>query len=251
MMMELQKKEGVFLTLTYEDLAVPLSPEGRMTLRLKDFQDFMKRFRYYIRNDYANIKYYYCGEYGENTFRPHYHVAIFGVPFEYFAPYEFRKNEFASSLIQRIWFLGFNNCSILTPASISYVTKYLDKIFRFNYGENPYGDAVKPFAHMSKGIGLDWFLENKELILKKDFKLKLSDGSPVALSEYFIKKLRESMTIEERYNLMLKLKKESDERVTKELKRLKVKNIEQLERMRHQKETDRRYLAHLKKRDKI
>lgn len=58
-----------FATLTYA--------EDPWTLRKKDFQDFMKRFRGRLGDD--RVRYFACGEYGDTTFRPHYHAMFFGV----------------------------------------------------------------------------------------------------------------------------------------------------------------------------
>lgn len=71
-----------FVTLTYDSLHVPISPHGFMTLRKKDFQDYMKRLRKLHANvapDWPPIKYYAVGEYGDLNRRPHYHAIIFNV----------------------------------------------------------------------------------------------------------------------------------------------------------------------------
>lgn len=48
---------------------------GYATLYKEDMQKFLKRLRKKI----SPIKYYYCGEYGDDNGRPHYHAIIFGV----------------------------------------------------------------------------------------------------------------------------------------------------------------------------
>lgn len=58
-----------FATLTYA--------EDPWTLRKKDFQDFMKRFRWRLGD--AKVRYFACGEYGDVSMRPHYHAMFFGV----------------------------------------------------------------------------------------------------------------------------------------------------------------------------
>ena len=78
-----------FVTLTYDTDNVPISPNGFMTLgRVSkrshdygkmvylDWQNFMKRLR---RQQLIKIRYYACGEYGEERQRPHWHAILFNV----------------------------------------------------------------------------------------------------------------------------------------------------------------------------
>lgn len=81
--------ESVFLTLTYDDDHVPYTNCGHLTLRKKDLQLFFKRLRESLYRDLVasnpslpssvlrsrvKLKYFACGEYGDHTFRPHYHA---------------------------------------------------------------------------------------------------------------------------------------------------------------------------------
>ena len=61
-----------FITLTYDDKNLP---EGGKLVK-SDLQLFFKRLR---KNIDWPIKYYACGEYGDVTFRPHYHAIVFGI----------------------------------------------------------------------------------------------------------------------------------------------------------------------------
>lgn len=86
-MLELQYHESAyFVTLTYNDYFAPVSyypdPETGeaqpvFTLRLRDLQLFMKRLRFKFSDQ--KIRYFACGEYGPTTFRPHYHLILFGL----------------------------------------------------------------------------------------------------------------------------------------------------------------------------
>jgi len=58
-----------FVTLTYDTSTVPISDNGFMTLRKRDFQLFMKRLRKLCLD--AKLKDYAVGEYGTNYKRPH------------------------------------------------------------------------------------------------------------------------------------------------------------------------------------
>ena len=60
-----------FVTLTYKG---DVPDEG---LRYRDFQLFMKRLRKYASGQ--QIRFYMCGEYGDEKGRPHFHACLFGV----------------------------------------------------------------------------------------------------------------------------------------------------------------------------
>lgn len=67
-----------FATLTYEEKHLPTSVNGYPTLDPSHLQLWLKRFRGEIVP--LKIRFYACGEYGDQTWRPHYHLAIFGFP---------------------------------------------------------------------------------------------------------------------------------------------------------------------------
>lgn len=66
-------EESVFVTLTYRDEHLP--PGGNLST--EHTQLFLKRLRKMIAP--AKCRYFLVGEYGPETFRPHYHASIFGV----------------------------------------------------------------------------------------------------------------------------------------------------------------------------
>lgn len=70
---QLKHGDSCFLTLTYDEKHLP---EGG-SLVPKHAQDFLKRLR---SKTNLKLRYYLVGEYGEDTERPHYHVALFGYP---------------------------------------------------------------------------------------------------------------------------------------------------------------------------
>lgn len=65
------------LTLTYSDDELPYSVDGLPTLCKRDVQLFLKRVRKKLHP--IKLRYYCAGEYGEHTYRPHYHILFFGV----------------------------------------------------------------------------------------------------------------------------------------------------------------------------
>lgn len=82
------REDNCFATLTYRDAMLPrLDGSDLPSLSPLDVQLWLKRLREAWRysagkfgiND-AKLRFYLAGEYGDETFRPHYHAAIFGLP---------------------------------------------------------------------------------------------------------------------------------------------------------------------------
>lgn len=162
-----QRQKGVFLTLTYDDACCPVS------LRKKDFQDWMKRFRH----DVPSVKYFACGEYGEQFGRPHYHVLIFGIDDDHPVFINVRhqcangRRGYLDS-----WKFGLVHLGYVSEESCQYVAKYtlkqskpadsmlLEEKFRDNDSE---ALIEKPFQLMSRrpALGDGYMREHYERIL--------------------------------------------------------------------------------------
>ena len=112
-----------FITLTYAPENLP--PNG--SLKKKDFQDFMKRLRF--RNSETRIRFFHCGEYGENYLRPHYHALLFGFDFSDKRPMRSGKGFplFRSEELEDLWPHGFSTIGAVTFESASYVARYVMK----------------------------------------------------------------------------------------------------------------------------
>lgn len=126
-----------FVTLTYDDYHVPRSYYAdpstgeampSLTLCKKDWQDFMKRLRYYFPND--RLRFYMCGEYGPQTQRPHMHAIIFGLHLTDLVPYAKSAQGYqyyTSESLQRAWSVRstiedlFGQESVTPLAPIGYV----------------------------------------------------------------------------------------------------------------------------------
>lgn len=127
-------KVALFITLTYSNENVRMTPKGYMNLHKRDLQLFFKRLR--KNTGCKTIKYYACGEYGTDSYRPHYHAIIFDA---------------TSDDIQKAWQLGQIYVGTVTGASIGYTTKYICKESRIPLHAND--DRRKEFALMSLGMG--------------------------------------------------------------------------------------------------
>lgn len=66
-------KRNSYITLTYADEHLP----AYGSLRKRDWQLFAKR----LRKNIGPFRFFHCGEYGDNTLRPHYHALLFGIDF--------------------------------------------------------------------------------------------------------------------------------------------------------------------------
>lgn len=118
---------SLFITLTYSDEHLP----GDRSLRKKDVQDFIKRVKKHFRSTKENpIRQTYCGEYGEKTGRPHYHVILYNADFadkKAFRTTEQGHKVFTSSTLELLWPFGHCEFGFATPATIAYLYKYILK----------------------------------------------------------------------------------------------------------------------------
>lgn len=112
-----------FVTLTYDELTVP----SNGSLCKDHHQKFLKRLR---KAHGGKIKYFLCGEYGETTYRPHYHAILFGIDFadrKRAAKNAQGDQLWVSDSLDKIWSHG--NCWIgdVTHESCAYVARYIMK----------------------------------------------------------------------------------------------------------------------------
>lgn len=136
-------KSSFFLTLTYDNLNVPISKSGELVLCKRDYQLFLKRLRKFF-ND-VRITYMIVGEYGTKSNRPHYHFALF------FS--ERIKIDLLRRVVLNLWSKGFIKLNFLNKDNIHYLTKYFNKI-------DDRVHEVPNFRHMSKGFSADSITSN-------------------------------------------------------------------------------------------
>lgn len=190
MKQELMDKEGIFLTLTYHDAWLP-KRAYYATLKKEDLTNFIKRLRKALGKN--KIKYYGCGEYGEQTQRPHYHLAVFGLDFKDVYPQKAENGKWTSALMSKLWQYGMHEISPLTPGRILYITNYMCKNSDVDYGD---AGIVKPYSVMSQKMGYDWLYKSIEKIKKRP-EIIDSEGHSIPLSHQFIKKIKETMATQE------------------------------------------------------
>lgn len=179
----------------------PITGELRPTLVPKHLQDWFKR----IRKEYApqKIRYYAVGEYGDDTERPHYHVAAFGYP-----QCRWGISRYSSSrqnccsvcdMVRDTWGRGNVLLGELSTESAQYVAGYVTKKMTSSLDSRLDGRHPE-FARISNrpGIGHDFMEEVASSILSLNLEEREADvpsalrhGSRLLpLGRYLRRKLR-------------------------------------------------------------
>lgn len=238
--------ENTFVTLTYRTEELPQYG----TLVLRDLQTFFKRLRWHVSNekDDAKVRYYACGEYGDENLRPHYHALVFG--------YDFRDKRFysetaagalfTSDVLDELW--GHGECKIgsVTFDSAAYVARYcLKKVngklreaghYLVHDSDGVVFERLPEFAVMSRrpGIGTPYYekygkeirdhdtivVNGKETQSIRYYDLKFEALDPSGFEH--VKKMRRPRRVEERRRYFLERKRD----------RVRVKEVLQLKRMK-------------------
>ena len=73
------------------------------------------------------IRYYHCGEYGDQFGRPHYHAILFNTTFPDAKQIQGKKDLKTSEILTSIWGKGITSVGKVTFESASYVAGYVQK----------------------------------------------------------------------------------------------------------------------------
>lgn len=153
-----------FVTLTYDQQNLPSPP----SLDYTHYQLFMKR----LRKQFGPVRFFMCGEYGDESRRPHYHACIFGADFsEDRAVWNVTSQGhylYRSSALESLWRHGHSLIGALTFESAAYVARYVlkkvtgdlaDAHYRYVDSDGVVSQLTPEFCHMSlkPGIGALWF----------------------------------------------------------------------------------------------
>lgn len=114
----------MFVTLTYDDAHL-----FSLSLVYRDFQLFMKRLRFWSR---TKVRFFMCGEYGEQNGRPHFHACLFGCFFPDRVLYKELASGsklYTSAKLEELWPNGFSSIGDVTFESAAYVARYATKSF--------------------------------------------------------------------------------------------------------------------------
>lgn len=193
-----------FVTLTYDDIYLPISEHGFPTLRYKDVQKFFKLLR---RRGNTKLKYFVVGEYGSNTGRPHYHAILFNVMKEHidkcWVTWSGERKKDGSKKMESLGFVHLGDKRGVTAAAVAYMMKYLDKgksdVEEKSKGNKLYDpetdefkwlwDSKVEFRRMSNNLGLSWLTERRKKAIVDGIidHVVTPSGKPMALPRYYKK----------------------------------------------------------------
>lgn len=192
--------ENSYITLTYSNQHLPAD----YSVAVRPLQLFMKRLRKHYTG--KTIRFFACGEYGDDNLRPHYHALLFGHQFGDLKLW--KKNQKSSELdlytsetLTRLWGLGHCTVGRVTFQSARYVSGYVTKKISGEKADQHYmrrhpltGDwhQVTPeFLVQSRrpGIGASWFDKFKSDVFPSDF--IIADGKKINVPRYYTGKLEE------------------------------------------------------------
>lgn len=188
-------EDNSFVTLTYDNEHLPM--DG--TLVPRHTQLWIKRFRKELdRIEGRKMRFFLCGEYGDETFRPHYHLSMFGVGPEF------------AELVQDTWRLGFTHTAEFNEKTAQYVCGYVLK--KMTTKDDPrLGGRHPEFTRMSNrpGIGAKAMEVIRDAVLTDagldeyertgDVPRKFNIGRrSFPLGRYLMSKLREEVGIGEK-----------------------------------------------------
>lgn len=197
--------DNCFITLTYNDENLP----SDHSLDKTHFQKFIKRLR---KNNSHKIRYYMCGEYGEEQDleikkinplgRPHYHAILFGHDFQdkQLATFGPGNTLYISEELEKTWGKGFCTIGEMTYDSAGYCAHYTMKKIHGDNAEKHYqkvnlttGEThqlTPEYATMSRrpGIGHAWYNKYKTDLYPDDE--CIINGTKMKPPRYYAKKLQ-------------------------------------------------------------
>lgn len=176
-------EDNIFITLTYDNEHLP----EHGSLRYRDFQLFMKRLLVHTARHTdrpIGVRFYMCGEYGENFGRPHYHAIMFNYDLEDKKLWRIERDNplYTSQTLNDLWGHGFTSIGGVTFQSAAYVARYLMKKVTGDAADGHYNEIdpetgevlserCPEFTNMSRrpGIGGRWFDRYMSDVFPDDF----------------------------------------------------------------------------------
>lgn len=189
---------NAFITLTYSDDHLPED----YSVSVRTWQLFMYRLRKSLGSN--KIRFFACGEYGDQTLRPHYHALIFNHCFpdkQLFKKTPQGHNIYTSKSLEKIWPYGLPTVGDVTYQSAAYTARYIMKKISGDNAPEHYTRihpltqkivTVQPeFCVQSRrpGLGDSWFQKFKGDAFPSDF--LIVDGKKHPVPKFYAKKLTE------------------------------------------------------------
>lgn len=188
-------ERNIFVTLTYDNAHLP---EDR-SLDYRHFQLFNKRLLKHVRTHHGHtgVRFYMCGEYGEQFGRPHYHAIYFNLDFPDKTLWKHERGNplYTSQTLNALWGLGFTSVGGVTFQSAAYVARYIMKKVTGDQAASHY-EWMDPetgefhqrrpeLTNMSRrpGIGSGWFAKYQSDVFPDDF--VVVNGKKVTPPRYY------------------------------------------------------------------
>lgn len=162
---------GLFVTLTYADEYLP--PDG---VSVRDIQLFLKRLRKHFNS--KTLRYFIVSEYGDHTFRPHYHALLF---------FQIDRSDDIYDIITDTWKNGNVQFGEIEEGSIVYCTKYCLKGSDVPPGMN---ENFRLLSKMNGGVGVDYV--DKQAVFHNDLtkpSLVRWQGQQAPMPRYYREKM--------------------------------------------------------------
>lgn len=223
-----------FVTLTYLDRHLVMTDHGP-TVNYDDHKKFISKLKQLEKSstlalrsvisteelerkangieEDGKIKYYGITEYGDQTFRPHWHYLLFNVR-------DWHNIDLA-------WGLGKVQLDECNNNTVDYILKYMIK----DHSGQDYTVRLPEKSFMSKGIGVSYATEEVRKFIRKPQNNNLVNtrGSKIGLPRYFRKKfVSENARIQKSLYIAEQLKEEKAKKES-ELKRLG-RNVDQVDK---------------------
>lgn len=185
-------KHNYFITLTYDEEHLEYNEElidqdGRSwtdngnflpTIKTETFETFLNTLRKIFEREYHHkgIRFIGCGEYGEESARPHYHLILLNCPFpaETFFEPRIKNNNvyYRNTILERAWKKGISNICEANWQTMSYTARYITKKVNGEAEIELYyaNGIIKEFFRQSRdpGIGKPYYDLHKEKIYESD-----------------------------------------------------------------------------------
>jgi hypothetical protein len=227
--------ESCFVTLTYDDQHLPADN----SLDKSHLQNFLKRLRH---DTGPGLRFFACGEYGEKTSRPHYHVLLLNSDFadKRLVKSGSQYNLYASARLSKLWPDGQHALGDVTFESAAYVARYCMK--KKNNGKLTSDGRLPEFLQMSRrpGIGTGYFDKYQNELISHD--TIIVNGLPAALPRFYDNKLAGLTGYSEQIGLyskmeLIKLKRRRKltsplSRADRSLRRLRIREVVTLAKLK-------------------
>lgn len=229
--------QNSFITLTYAPEHLP----SDLSLHKAHYQKFMKRLRKLISP--KKVRYYMCGEYGDQNQRPHYHACLFGHDFKDKTLWRNARDTklYISEELTKLWPYGFSTIGDVTFESAAYVARYIMKKVTGKAidqedettGLRPYelydsetGDITKripEYTNMSlkPGIGANWYEQYRNDVYPSDF--VIINGTRMRPPKYYDQLLERDLQEPDRVKQYAQAITRSHDKWFEELKRNRVR----------------------------